>query len=92
MANKINILSKYKKDDRIQIRVINTRTNKSISLADYDDLWEYRYYLDIQRDGIQKKKLKKLQELIVKYAQKYIQLQIKSNSHYISYIEALNKS
>ena len=89
---KINLLSKYMKNDRIQMRVINTRTNKSVSLADYDDLWEYRYYLDIQHIGIQKNKLKKLQELIVKYASKYIQLQVKIDNRYISYTEALNKS
>jgi len=89
---KINLLSKYTKNDRIQMRVINIRTNKSVSLADYDDLWEYRYYLDIQNIGIQKNKLKKLQELLLKYTSKYIQLQVKIDGRYIPYIDALNKS
>ena len=78
-------IKQYNPDDFINMRVINTKTNKNVSLADYEDLWEYRYQLDIRKEGILKRKLKKLKQLLVKYASKDIQLQVKYNNRYIPY-------
>jgi len=82
---KFPTITKLDPNDIIQFRVINTKTNNKVNLADYDDLWEYRYQLDIRKEGILKIKLKKLHKLLLKHTPQYIQLQVKHNNRFISY-------
>ena len=72
-------------NNMIPIRIINTKTNKKVCLCDYEGLWEYRYTLDIRKQGILKTRLKKLKQLLIKYTPKYIQLEVKHNNRFISY-------
>jgi len=69
-----------------QFRLIDKRTNTITQLNKYDKVWAYRYDLNIWSNTIHVNKIKKFNKVLVLYAPKYIQLQIKENNRYKSYI------
>ena len=69
----------------LEFRLIDKRSNTITQLNKYEKAWKYRYDLNIWSNTIHINKIKKFNKVLVLYAPKYIQLQIKENNRYISY-------